>query len=62
MEVLPDYIIKIIRQIKFKSKEDLENLIKELPEFYIDEVIKRIEEYDKQDDVIIISEELDFPQ
>jgi hypothetical protein len=60
LEVLPEYIIKIIKQIKHESIEDIELLKKELPEIYIDETIRRISEYDKEDDVIIISEEIDI--
>lgn len=62
LEVIPDYIAGIVKNMKFESKEDLENLIKELPEFYVDEVIKRIDEYDKEDDIIIISEEITTTQ
>ncbi len=57
LEVLPEYIIKIIRKMSMNSKEAIQELSEKLPEFYIDEVSKRIAEYKNNEDIIIISEE-----
>lgn len=56
-EVLPEYIIKIIRQMSLNSEDDIKELTEKLPEFHIDEVFKRINEYENSQDVIILSEE-----
>lgn len=58
LENLPDYILKIIKEVEFNSIEDLEKLKEKLPEFYIDKVLSNINEMDSKDDVIIISEEI----
>lgn len=57
LEVLPEYIIKTIRAMPLASKDAVKELVEKLPEFHIDEVFKRINEYESNDDIIIISEE-----
>lgn len=57
LEVLPEYIIKTIRKMSMNSKEAVKELSEKLPEFHINEVSKRIGEYQSREDVIILSEE-----
>jgi hypothetical protein len=58
LNFIPDYLARIINEVRYDSLEDLKKLTETIPEYILDKILNRVNEIDNANDVIIISEEI----